>query len=451
MPVVPKALVIDDDESMRIGCAQTLSEEGYKVRLAEDGEQGLKVVREELFDIIFLDLKMPGLDGMTVLGKLREHDPNAIVVVITGYGTIEAAVEAMKCGAYDFLPKPFTPETLLAVADRATERRRLGMENLCLRLELDKRTGPEGIVGRSAPMMKVAELVRKVAPTDSTVLICGETGVGKELIARAIHRQSQRCDKLFVVVDCGALVETLFESELFGHVKGAFTSASETKHGKFELANGGTIFLDEIGNVGINIQAKLLRVIQEREIVKVGGSQKVELDVRIVAATNRDLEKDMREGRFREDLFYRLSVIPINLPPLRERRADIPMLADYFLDKFAAKRRRCISCISDDAMRSLQAYDWPGNVRELENAIERAVVLADGDTIQPADLLCCGMVDLVPREPVAGGRLAQVERDEIISALGRFDGHKGQTAEYLGINRKTLREKIRRYGIEDEI
>ena len=449
MALNPRALVIDDDESIRIGCIQALSEEGYRVLAAENGEQGLAMAQKESFDLVLLDLKMPGLDGMSVLQQLREQDPAVVVVVITGFATVETAVEAMKCGAYDFLAKPFTPEVLLSVAHRATEKKRLAMENMCLRLELDEQMGREGIVGRSPPMLKVAEFVQKVAPTDSTVLVCGETGVGKELVARAIHRHSERNDKLFVVVDCGSLVETLFESELFGHVKGAYTSAFETKHGKFELANGGTIFLDEIGNVGPSVQAKLLRVIQEREIVKVGGSQMVEVDVRIIAATNKDLATEMQEGRFREDLFYRLSVIPIRVPPLRERRGDIPLLAEHFLRKFAERRRRHVTAISPEAMRSLDAYDWPGNVRELENAIERAVVMAEGHVIEPGDLLYYGMGDRATAQPAAGSRLADVERDEIVKALQQFDGHKSNAAEYLGINRKTLREKIRKYDITD--
>ena len=447
--VAPKVLVIDDEESMREGCVQTLSAEGYRAKAAADGREGLAMVRREAFDLAILDLRMPGMDGLDVLAELREIDPNVVVVVITGYATVESAVEAMRKGAYDFVPKPFTPEALVEIVRRAADKRRMVMENVYLRRELDGKTGGKIVVGQSPAMAQVAEQVRKVAPTDSTVLLHGETGVGKELIATAIHRASPRHDKPFVVVDCGALVETLFESELFGHVKGAFTGAAETKHGKFELANGGTIFLDEIGNVGTNIQAKLLRVIQEREVVKVGGSQKVEVDVRIIAATNKDLRVEMREERFREDLFYRLSVVPIHLPPLRKRKKDIPLLVDYFQAKFGEKRGRPAMGISDDAMGSLQAYDWPGNVRELENAIERAVVMAEGNVIQSEDLLYYGQPQEGAMEPVMGKRLADVEKGEIIKALRQFEGHKSRTAEFLGINRKTLREKIRKYGIED--
>ena len=450
MSPISKALVIDDEESMRVGCTQALSEDGYRVRTAENGIQGLEIAKKESFDLVILDLRMPGMDGMEVLVKLKEYDPNIVVIVITGYASIESAVEAMKRGAYDFLPKPFTPEALLAIVNRAAESRRLSLENVCLRLELDERMGPDVIVGRSHAMTALAEQVQKVAPTDSTVLICGETGVGKELVAKAIHRHSPRRDKPFVVVDCGALVETLFESELFGHVKGAFTGAIETTYGKFELANGGTIFLDEIANVGSNIQARLLRVIQEREVMKVGSSQKVEVDVRIIAATNKDLAREMSEGNFREDLFFRLSVVPIHLPPLRDRKEDIDILAQYFLNRFNEKRKTNITGISAEAIRSLEAYDWPGNVRELENAIERAVVMADGDIITPHDLLYYGLEQpLSDPEPAEGGRLAEVEREEIVKALKQFNGHKSKTAEYLGINRKTLREKTRKYRIDD--
>ena len=449
MSPVPRILVIDDEESMRVGCVQALTGEGYKAQSAENGILGLEMARKEAFDVVILDLRMPGMDGMEVLAKLKEYDPSVVVVVITGYASIDSAVEAMKRGAYDFLPKPFTPEALLAIIERAADRKRLALENVCLRLELDERMGPDVIVGRSAAMMKLAELVQKVAPTDSTVLICGETGVGKELVARAIHRQSGRRDNPFVVVDCGALVETLFESELFGHVKGSFTGAIATTHGKFELANGGTVFLDEIADLGSNVQAKLLRVIQEREIVKVGGSQRVEVDIRIIAATNKDLAEEMGEGRFREDLFYRINVVPIHLPPLRDRREDIPVLAEYFLKKFSEKRKRNVTGISTEVMRSLEAYDWPGNVRELEHAIERAVVMADGDTIEPGDLLYYGLGHVGASETPAGGRLAEVEKREIADALRQFSGHKGKAAEYLGINRKTLREKIAKYQIEE--
>ena len=443
-------LVIDDEETMRDSCRQTLSRDGSRVAVAEDGSRGLAMLKKESFDLVILDLKMPGLSGMEVLKKIKEEDPEVVVVVITGYATVESAVEAMKIGAYDFIPKPFTPESLRAIVKRALDKRELALENVLLRGELKASFGPDVIVGQSKLMKKVEELVRKVGPTDTTVLISGESGTGKELVARAIHRQSSRMDKPFVAVDCGSLVENLFESELFGHVKGSFTGATATKYGRFELANGGTLFFDEIGNISINIQTKLLRVLQEREVTKVGSSQVIKVDVRIVAATNKDLQKAVKAGTFREELFYRLSVVPITLPALRERRDDISLLATHFLSKYNKKRRKNIRAISERAMKALVEYDWPGNVRELENAIERAVVLAENDVVKPSDLLYYGLtVERSLRSDVSEAqRLIDVEREHITKTLKMFNGHRGKAAEALGIDRKTLRSKLRRYGIE---
>ncbi len=443
-------LVIDDEESMRDSCRQTLSRDGNRVRAAADGSTGLSMIEAESFDLIILDLKMPGLSGMEVLKRIKGDDPEAVVIVITGYATIESAVEAMKSGAYDFIPKPFTPDSLRAIVKRALDKRELILENVLLRSELEASLGPEVIVGQSKSMKKVEQLVRKVGPTDTTILISGESGTGKELVARAIHRCSGRKDKPFVAVDCGSLVENLFESELFGHVKGSFTGATATKYGRFELANGGTLFFDEIGNIGLNIQTKLLRVLQEREITKVGSSQVIKVDVRIVAATNKDLQKAVKAGTFREDLFYRLSVVPISLPPLRERRDDIALLANYFLKKYNKKRKKNIRSITDRAMEALVEYDWPGNVRELENAIERAVVLAENEVIKPSDLLYYGLSVERPASSDVGTprRLIDVEKEHITETLNMFKGHRGKTAEWLGIDRKTLRSKLKKYGIE---
>ena len=443
-------LVMDDEETMRDSCRQALSRDGNRVAVAEDGLKGLALLKRESFDLVILDLKMPGLSGMEVLKKIKEDNPEATVIVITGYATVESAVEAMKRGAYDFIPKPFTPDSLRAIVKRALDRRELALENVLLRSELKASFGPEVIIGQSESMKKVEELVRKVGPTDTTVLISGESGTGKELVARAIHCHSSRRDKPFVAVDCGSLVENLFESELFGHVKGSFTGATATKYGRFELANGGTLFFDEIGNISINIQTKLLRVLQEREITKVGSSQVIKVDVRIVAATNKDLQKAVKREVFREDLFYRLSVVPITLPPLRERRNDIPLLANHFLKKYNRKRRKDIRAISGRAMKALVQYDWPGNVRELENAIERAVVLSENDVVKPPDLLYYGLTVETPSSSDTGEakRLIDVEREHIAKTLKMFNGHKGKTAEWLGIDRKTLRLKLRRYGIE---
>jgi len=443
-------LVIDDEESVRDSCRQTLSRDGNRVEVAEDGTKGLGVLAERSFDVVILDLKMPGLSGMEVLKRIKQSDPATVVIVITGYATVDSAVEAMKNGAYDFVPKPFTPDALRVITRRALEKRELDLENFLLRDQLKASFGPDVVVGRSEPMKKVEELIRKVGPTDSTVLITGESGTGKELVARAIHRASRRRDKPFVVVDCGSLVENLFESELFGHIKGSFTGATTTKYGRFELANGGTLFFDEIGNTGINIQTKLLRVLQEREITKVGSSQVVKVDVRIIAATNEDLHEAVKAGMFREDLFYRLSVVPISIPPLRARRGDIPLLVSHFLNKYNTRRRKGIVAVSEEAMKALVEYDWPGNVRELENAIERAVVLAESDVIGPSDLLYYGRMTARPARPSTYEvrRLEEVERDHIEKALAIFNGHRGRTAEALGIDRKTLRAKLKRYGIE---
>lgn len=438
-------LVIDDDESIRVGCSQTLLEEGYRVQGAGDGPSGLQLVAHESFDLIVLDLKMPRMDGIQVLKQIRDDSPHTAVVVITGYATIESAVEAMRFGAYDYIPKPFTPDMLLAVVRRAVEHKRLRMENLCLRTALRSHLGPSVLVGRSPGMDKLGRLIRKVGPTDATVLLLGETGVGKELVARAIHQESDRREGPFVTVDCASLVESLFESEMFGHVRGAFTGAVETTVGKFELASGGTLFLDEIGNVPLSGQAKLLRALQEREITKVGSTRKIRIDTRIIAATNNDLLSDIREGTFREDLFFRLSVVPIRVPPLRERREDIALLANHFLRRYRAKRNPEVTGFTDEALEALNAYDWPGNVRELENTVERALVLAEGTLIEADDLFFYGPA----RQREAGdGSLADAERREILKALESCGWQITRAAAQLGINRKTLREKIRKYGLQ---
>jgi DNA-binding NtrC family response regulator len=443
-------LVIDDEQAMRDSCQQTLSRDGNKVETAQDGLKGLALLEKKSFDVVILDLKMPGLSGMEVLKKIKENDPDAMVIVITGYATVESAVEAMKKGAYDFIPKPFTPESLRVIVRRALDRRELALENVLLRGELKASFGPDVIIGQSKPMKEVEQLVRKVGPTDTTVLISGESGTGKELVARALHRHSSRKDRPFVAVDCGSLVENLFESELFGHIKGSFTGAITTKYGRFELASGGTLFFDEIGNISTNIQIKLLRVLQEREITKVGSNQVIKIDVRIVAATNKDLQQAVKTGTFREELFYRLSVVPITLPALRERRDDIPLLANYFLSKYNKKRGKDIKAISEQALKVLVEYDWPGNIRELENAIERAVVLSKDDIIKPADLSYYELSTKSTSNSEAGWTksLVELEKEHIAKTLRMFKGHKGKAAQSLGIDRKTLRSKLKRYGIE---
>ncbi|UCG94653.1 MAG: sigma-54-dependent Fis family transcriptional regulator [Candidatus Aerophobus sp.] len=453
LSILANILVIDDEEVMRDSCKQILSRQGHNVKLAEDGYQGLELLKEKSFDLVILDLKMPGIDGMEVLEKIKESSPETAVVVITGYATVESAVEAMKRGAYDFLPKPFTPEEFRLIIERALEKKRLILENIYLRQELEVKRKSEVIIGKSEVMQKVYELIRRVGPTDSTVLILGESGTGKELVAKAIHYHSRRKNKPFITVDCGALVENLFESELFGHVKGSFTDAASTKHGRFEVANEGTLFFDEIGNIGPNVQAKLLRAIQEREITRIGSSKTIKIDVRIIAATNKNLRKAIQEKTFREDLFYRLSVVPITLPLLRERPEDIPELANYFLKKYNQKRGKNLTGISPRAMKALTEYSWPGNVRELENAIERAVVLAKGNVIEPSDMSYYGLAVDPSSGPMAGNhkRLIDVEAEHILKILKETGWQKSQTAKLLGVDRKTLRAKMKKYRISENL
>jgi two-component system, NtrC family, response regulator HydG len=452
-----RILVIDDDATICEAVAEVITAEGYAVQTAPDGAAGLALIKEHGFDLIIVDLVMRGMDGMTVLRSVKADDPDAVVIVITAHGTVEAAVQAMKLGAFDFLSKPFTPDELRMAVKRGVSVRRLTLHNRLLKEELEYSTGIDPdvnpILGTSSAMVRVREQIQKVAPTNSTVLILGETGTGKELVARAIHQFSERQQEPMLTVDCGALVETLFESELFGHVKGSFTGATATKHGRFELANGGTLFLDEITNIGPKIQGKLLRAIQEREIIRVGSSHPIKVDVRIIAATNRDILQEVKEGNFREDLFYRLSVVPIHLPPLRERTDDIPALAGHFLDRFKRKKKKNIQGIDGTTMKSLTTYGWPGNVRELESVIERAVVLTENETIMPADLMFFGGQQ---PESVHAGReqgelvaLDALEEQHIRRVLAATGGKKSKAAEILGIDRKTLRLKMARYGIGD--
>lgn len=446
MSFLMNILIVDDDEAIRDSCIQLLKNLKAKVDDASDGNSGLRKIKHKAYDIVILDLKMPGLSGMKLLKKIKEINPETMVIVITGYATIDTAVEAMKNGAYDFLPKPFTPEELRLIIKRAMEKRKLLLDNLHLRQELETTLGSDNLIGTSREMEKVKKLIEKVGPTGSTVLITGESGTGKELVARAIHKNSQRDQMPFVTVDCSTLVENLFESELFGHVKGSFTGATVTKHGRLELANHGTVFFDEISNIGMEVQAKLLRAIQEREIIKVGSSQAIKIDIRIIAATNKDLRQAVQENSFREDLFYRLSVVPLFLPPLRERKDDIPQLVDYFIDKYNMKRNKTIQGVSEQTLKALTQYEWPGNVRELENVIERAVVLTEHDYIRPDDLSYYGLG--VKEETHEDRSLDEMEKRHITRTLRKYNGHKQRTAEVLGIDRKTLRLKIRKFGLE---
>jgi DNA-binding NtrC family response regulator len=443
-------LIVDDEQTMREACCEVLAPEGFILREASSGERALEIIRRQSFDLIILDLKMPRLDGMEMLRRVQKESPGTATVVITGYPSIDTAVEAMRLGAADFLPKPFTPEVLRFTVRRVLNGARMARENQLLRSQLEECRGKNyELIGQSAPMRQIHDLVQRVGPTDSTVLITGESGTGKELVARAIRDHSLRRDKPFVTVDCGALVGALFESELFGHVKGSFTGATSLKHGRFELANGGTIFFDEIANVNPDIQVKLLRVIQEREFTRVGATQVIPVDVRILAATSRNLPDEIREGRFREDLFYRLCVVPIILPPLRQRREDIPLLATHFLRTHRGRRGNWVRDISDEAVDVLIKHDWPGNVRELENAIERAIILARGDVIVPADLVYYG--PLMKPEAVSDNLspLADVEKEHIARLLRHHAGNRTAAAKSLGMDRKTLWRKIKAYGLDD--
>jgi DNA-binding NtrC family response regulator len=441
-------LIVDDDEAMRDACRQVLAGDGLVLKEAPSGQEGLDAIGREAFDLVIVDLKMPGVDGIQILRYLQEQSPSTAVVVITGYATVESAVEAMKLGAADFLPKPFTPDVLRLTVRRAFRGVRMTKENLLLKSQLRQcRSEDYELVGQSDAMRQIYDLVRRAGPTDSTVLITGESGTGKELVARAIRDHSPRRDKPFVTVDCGALVGTLFESELFGHVRGSFTGATSMKHGRLELANGGTIFFDEIANVGPDIQAKLLRMIQEREFARVGATQVMPIDIRILAATSRNLPDEIREGRFREDLFYRLCVVPIVLPPLRQRREDIPILANHFLHKHRRRWRHEMRGFSKEALEALVRHDWPGNVRELENAVERAIVLARSETITPAEIPYYGVLADSKAKVGDPVPLALLEREHIARVLERHAGNRTAAAKTLGIDRKTLHRKIRAYGL----
>ena len=440
-------LVIDDDKALRDACYQIMARQGYQVEMAASARQGLALLEKMSFDVILLDLVMPDLDGLEALKKIKALDPDSEVIIITGYGTITSAVESIKAGAFYFLSKPFAPDDLRALVARALEKRRMDLENLYLRQELSSKDERNVLVYQSDTIGRIMDMVTRVAPTDSTVLITGESGTGKGLVAREIHRLSVRSRRPFITVDCGTLVETLFESELFGHVKGSFTGADANKVGKFELAQNGTLFFDEVSNISLEVQAKLLRAVEERKISKVGSHRVITVDVRLIAATNKDLTKAIKDGTFREDLFYRLNVVMIQMPPLRERKIDIPLLAQHFLEKYNFRLRKQIKGISPDAMDLMMLHEWPGNVRELENTIERLVVLSNGPYLEPADLAFAGTV-LSAAPESSSLSLKDLERDHIIRTLRRYDGQKSEAARALGIDRKTLREKLKRYNIQ---
>ncbi len=448
-------LVVEDGESQRKMLRDFLIREGHTVFEAENGPQGIQRVRSEHFDIVLLDYKMPGMDGMEVLREVKRINPEIDVVIITAYGTIETAVDAMKAGAIDYITKPIEFDELLILVDRVSERRTLIRENEMMRQELgEKGVTTDRIIYRSRKMRELINMAGRVAPSRATVLLQGESGTGKELLARLIHNLSPRSGNPIIAVNCGALHENLLDSELFGHEKGAYTGATQRRIGRFEEADGGTLFLDEIGELSLSLQVKLLRFLQEREFQRLGGNQIIRSDVRIISATNRDLESRIKEGAFREDLFYRLNVVAMALPPLRERKEDVPLLIDHFIKRFSTENGKAITGLSSEAQDLLLKYNYPGNVRELENIIERAVVISRDEVISLEDLPF-GDAEAVLSDGQAAGEGAlreavdELERKLIAEAMAKASNHQTKAADILGISERMLRYKLKKYGFKE--
>ena len=440
-----KLLIVDDEVSVRDSLGKWFREEGYEIGTAESASDALTRMAENKWDVALLDIKMHGTDGIELQRRLHEMNPELIVIMMTGYASVETAVAALKNGAYDYVSKPLDPDEIAHLVKKALAHRNAEKENIRLRDTVTEATRPGDLVGQSAAMRKVFDAINTVAPTDANVLITGESGTGKELVVRAIHAGSLRRFHPLVAIHCGALTETLLESELFGHEKGAFTGAQYRKKGKFEIAEGGTVFLDEIGDISLKTQTDLLRVLQEREIIRVGGNQVIKVDFRCVAATNKNLETMIEEGTFRPDLFYRLNVFRIELPPLRERREDIPLLVEHFVRKFALAMNKRITRISPSAMEQLQQQPWLGNVRELENAVERAMVVGQEPELREQDFNFKEQGGSAG--PVAAGKsLDEVERAHILRVLEECGNNQSRTADVLGIDRVTLHHKLKRYG-----
>jgi DNA-binding NtrC family response regulator len=453
-----RILIVDDEEINREFLQEVLTHQGYDVRTAANGLLALDILKREAFHAVLSDLKMPELSGVDLIRQLKEIAPFTIGIIFTGFATIETAVEAIKAGAYDYVTKPFRIEEILLVLQRALEYQRLNYENISLRKQLKAKYKFENIISDNDKMQAVFELIEKVSDSDSTVLIYGESGTGKELVARAIHYNSYRQDKPLIPINCGAIPGELLESELFGYEKGAFTGATALRLGRFELANGGTVFLDEIGEMSPALQVKILRVLQEREFERVGGTRTIKVDVRIIAATNKNLEELVANNRFREDLFYRLNVIPINLPPLRERKSDVPLLVTYFIERFNAEKKRQIEGVDAVALDRLVQYHWPGNVRELENLIERVAILKGKGFITledlPEKLVPTSADGVVPAVDIPSdgidfdGAVQAFERHLLSKALERTHGVKSKAAELLQMNRTTLVEKVKKLRLE---
>jgi len=449
-----RILIVDDEQSMRELLSIMLRKERYVVVTAENGEKAVTAMQADIFDLVITDLKMPRMDGIALLKTIKELSPDTIVIMMTAFGTMEGAETARSLGAYDYIGKPFNNDEIKLVIQNALEKRHLRKENILLKREIESRSGFENFIGKSDSMQRIFSLIRQVADTTSTVLVSGESGTGKELVARAIHFNSSRRNHPFVTINCGALPETLLESELFGYMKGAFTGAASNKQGLFEAANGGTIFLDEISATTPSLQIKLLRVLQEREFKRVGGTSDIKVDVRVIAASNKDLQSEVAKGLFREDLFYRLNVIPMHLPPLRERKDDIPLLVDFYLRKKSTGRQA--KTMSPDALRMLMNYRWPGNVRELENTIERLAILTTGDTINTEHLSESlksesSHAEIMPLEIPESGidlerMLQNAERALMMKALERTGGVKTEAARLLGLSFRSFRHRLKKYG-----
>ena len=438
-------LVVDDEAIVRESLRDWLSDAGHDVLVAEDGSQALTIIEKDRPSIAIVDLVMPGMDGIELLKRAKEISPSIEVIVITAYASISTAIAAMKQGAYDYIEKPFSPERVELLIEKLVEHQRLVEENISLHQKLEGHYRFEDIITKSPKMQQIIELIKVVAKSNATVLITGESGTGKELVARAVHSQSYRKDKPFVPVSCAALPESLLESELFGHEKGAFTGAHAQRKGKIEFANRGTLFLDEVGEMSANIQVHLLRVLEEKEFTRVGSNELIKVDVRVVSATNRDIREAIASGQFREDLYYRLNVVTIDLPPLRERKEDVPLLANHFLKKFTAENQKEVSGFSPEVTDFLLKYQWPGNVRELENTIERAVILAQNSEIQLADLLQKSSSLVNSASPIRS--LDEVEKNHIISILNETGRNYTKAAKILGISRATLYSKAKIYGL----
>ena len=450
--VVEKAvLIVDDDSVHRMILKKHLNDWGYQVNEADDGHVAVEAVRRMPFDLIIMDICMLNVSGIEALGQIKAINPETPVIIMTAYASLETAVSALKKGAYDYLTKPLNFDELRIAIGRATEHNRLKRENRYLRNRLDEKFNRQNLIGQSYPMVKLLETVAQVAPTEANVLITGESGTGKELIANAIHFNSMRAETVFIKINCSALTETLLESELFGHEKGAFTGAERRREGKFVQAHGGSLFLDEVSEMSKAMQVKLLRVLQERELTRVGGAEVIKVDVRVIAASNKNLKEEVQNGNFREDLFYRLNVVSLNVPPLRERKEDIPILAQHFLELFAGRNKKTIKAFTPRAMEKLLIYHWPGNIRELMNAVERSVVLSRTDYLDADDMTLVmekshevsGIAE--QGEAIRNLSLESMEKKNILAVLADCRGNKSETARRLGITRKTLRAKLIKY------